>query len=103
MTDAQGRPSTDQLLGAIKPAHPGEFRYGACPQQVTGRDKAGRPFYFRERHGEWTLHLGDASWPTDYVLWPTGGEIVAEGNGSPDPDFIDGLITLHLGEGWTHG
>lgn len=31
---------------------------GACPTQATGHLADGRPFYFRARHGEWTLHVG---------------------------------------------
>ena len=43
---------------------------GACPTQATGRNVDGRPFYFRARHGHWTLELGKPEWPTDYSDWP---------------------------------
>jgi hypothetical protein len=43
---------------------------GACPTQATGRNVDGRPFYFRARHGHWTLELGQPGWPTDYSDWP---------------------------------
>ena len=44
---------------------------GACPTQATGRTPSGRPYYFRARHGDWTLEVGEPDFPTDYVHWPT--------------------------------
>lgn len=97
---AAGEPiTTDDLLGCLQPRDPRQFRYGACPQQVEGVDRRGRPFYFRERHGEWTLDVGEAGWGA-YRDWPNDGTAVAEGDGDPDCDEIDRLISLHLGDGW---
>lgn len=57
---------------------------GSFPTQATGRTVGDRPFYFRARHGSWTLELGETGWPTDYVDWPTDrwppGELLAEGD-----------------------
>ncbi|TXH58293.1 MAG: hypothetical protein E6Q97_02575 [Desulfurellales bacterium] len=78
----------------------GDFRYGACPQQVEGIDKAGRPFYFRERHQHWTLHVGPVGVEPDYLVWSDSQELIAEGVGQPEPDGIDAIITKELGAGW---
>lgn len=43
---------------------------GACPTQAMGRTADGRPYYFRARHGEWTLEVGEHDFPTDYSDWP---------------------------------
>ena len=44
---------------------------GACPTQAEGRyTESDRPYYFRARHGAWSLTIGDPGWPTDYLAWP---------------------------------
>lgn len=55
-------------------ANPGytvESLGGECPTQAEGRyTDSDRPYYFRARHGRWTLEVGDPGWPTDYCQWP---------------------------------
>jgi hypothetical protein len=41
---------------------------GASPTQVEGRLADGRPFYFRARHGEWTVSVGPKGAPS-YGDW----------------------------------
>ena len=43
---------------------------GACPTQAEGLTADGRPYYFRARHGDWTLEVGEVGWPVDYGKWP---------------------------------
>lgn len=49
---------------------------GMCPTQAEGRyTDSDRPYYFRARHGRWTLTVGEPGWPTDFDLsdvvgWP---------------------------------
>ncbi|MBU8814115.1 hypothetical protein KL953_35230 [Mycolicibacterium goodii] len=76
------------------------YRYGLYPQQVQGIDKRQRPFYFRERHGHWTLEVGPISADPDYLAWAEQGNEIAHGDWMPEPDEIDQLITKHLGAGW---
>lgn len=42
---------------------------GACPTQAEGVTADGRPYYFRARHGRWTLDVGEVGWP-EYCEWP---------------------------------
>lgn len=69
---------------------------GACPTQATGRYTASdRPFYFRARHGGWTLDLGEPGWPTDYCDWPAGAfpyECVASGDDPTQGWMADGTM-----------
>lgn len=77
---------------------------GACPTQAEGFTKDGRPFYFRARHGEWTLDVGEVGWP-DYTNWPIGdawntGREVAAGDdpteGWMEPDDVLAILDAHL-------
>ena len=43
---------------------------GMCPTKAEGRTVGGRPYYFRARHGDWTLEVGHLNFPTDYGSWP---------------------------------
>ena len=52
---------------------------GACPTQAWGRTADGRPFYFRARHGEWALTIGEAPWSEDILEWPVWPEPYAKG------------------------
>ena len=47
--------------------------FGMMPNQAEGMLN-GKPFYFRARHGSWTLHLTDAAIPSE------DGELVASGD-----------------------
>jgi len=79
--------------------------YGLCPAQLDGFTSDGRPFYFRSRHGAWTLHAGECGWVANICGWPQYGpeQIVARGSVDvEDPDEIDALITEHVGAGWRH-
>lgn len=58
--NAAGRPYTVTEIG------------GACPMQVYGRWVDGRLFYFRARHGSWTLSTDDSD--------PVMGDLIASGN-----------------------
>jgi hypothetical protein len=98
---AAGEPiTTDDMLGILQPRDPRIHRYGQCPQQVEGIAKNGRPFYFRERGGEWTLDVGPVDAEPGYLMWCDSEESVAYGDWEPDCDEIDQLITQHLGAGW---
>ena len=65
---------------------------GHCPTQAEGLAPSGRPFYFRARHGWWTLELGPVGDPPDYLSWSDDGEEIAEGEdpsfGFMDPDDV---------------
>lgn len=62
---------------------------GACPTQATGRYTAtDQPFYFRARHGMWTLQVGEPGWLTDYCYWPA---------------WIDEVAPIAQGDDPTHG
>ena len=87
------------MLGIFQPRDPRVHRYGRCPQQVEGVDRVNRPFYFRERGGDWELTVGEPGWGA-YLDWPNEGSLVAYGDSDPDCDEIDRLICLHLGSGW---
>lgn len=56
-----------------------EYVGGSCPTQAQGRTASGRAFYFRARHGEWRLLVGEDTDPTEYPKWRGEGEHVAEG------------------------
>lgn len=63
---------------------------GKCPTQAEGRyTETNRPYYFRARHGRWTLHIGNPDWPTDYREWPK--------------DFLTPPYETVSGPDWTHG
>lgn len=47
--------------------------FGMMPNQAEGLLN-GEPFYFRARHGSWTLHLTDAAIPSE------DGQLVASGD-----------------------
>lgn len=77
---------------------------GACPTQAQGRTVDDRPYYFRARHGTWTLQVGQPGWPTDYCDWPTSWEddstYVAQGDDEShgwmeDADVL-ALLDRHL-------
>lgn len=75
---------------------------GGCPTQADGRTSDDRPFYFRARHGEWALKLGNVGAPTCYVDWPDDGKtLVAEGDdpsgGFMDVDDVLAILDTHLG------
>lgn len=78
---------------------------GACPTQAWGRTADDRPFYFRARHGEWTLEIGNTGWPTDYSDWPRVKTappwFYAEGAdpsfGWMEPAQVERILAEHLG------
>jgi hypothetical protein len=39
--------------------------WGQGPTQAAGRLADGRPFFFRARHGEWTVSIGPKGAPSD--------------------------------------
>ena len=59
------------------------------PNQVEGKFSDGRPFYFRARHGHWTLHVGKVGWKIgDEAAWIIeDGFEVAEGDSEPEEDW----------------
>ena len=82
---------------------------GACPAQAVGRLADDRPFYFRARHGEWTLEVGppgadaDDDWPvsvrpgTQDLVWAVAvGEDPTMGY-MPE-DTVRELLEEHLGK-----
>ena len=80
---------------------------GACPTQATGRTSDDRPFYFRARHGYWTLERGEPGWPTDYCDWPATrhdgiDSLVADGddpsNGWMEDVEVLAILDAHFGE-----
>lgn len=89
----RGRPFTINSLG------------GACPTQADGRLRDGRPYYFRARHGSWTLDVGlDPSWPVRYSRWPEhdyDAVLVAQGadesGGWMEDDEVLAILDEHLG------
>ena len=75
---------------------------GACPAQAEGITDEGRPFYFRARHGEWTLDVGEVGWPR-YTDWPEGSWGTTEVASGDDPsngwmgeDEVVALLDAHL-------
>lgn len=58
--NAAGRPYTVTEIG------------GACPMQVYGKWVDGRQFYFRARHGSWTLSVAEDD--------PVMGDLIASGD-----------------------
>lgn len=72
---------------------------GACPTQAEGRTDDDRPFYFRARHGEWTLSVGDVGAPIDSVYDFDGNR--AEGDdpsgGFMEWDDVLPILDAHLG------
>lgn len=83
-----------------------ELTCPSFPTQAEGRTADDRPWYFRARHGEWTLEVGDYGWPTPLLEWPDNGAvlsgelIVAKGDdpthGQMDEDDVHAVLTEHL-------
>lgn len=80
---------------------------GACPTQAIGRTESGRPYYFRARHGDWTLEVGEPDFPTDYVHWPSDRNdwdayLIAEGDdpscGWMEDDEVLAILDKHLAD-----
>ena len=72
--------------------------YGICPAQLDGFTAEGRPFYFRSRHEQWTLELGQVGWVANICGWPHRGDLVAHGDVEmTDPDEIDAILSEALG------
>jgi hypothetical protein len=73
---------------------------GACPTQAEGLTSDDRPFYFRARHGEWRLEVGEVGDPADYCQWPEEGAVVAAGddqsNGWMENDDVLAILDAHL-------
>ena len=78
---------------------------GACPTQATGRTSDDRPYYFRARHGTWTLQVGQPGWETDYCAWPGDAwdredTYVAQGDddthGWMEDDAVLAILDRHL-------
>lgn len=78
---------------------------GACPTQAQGRTVGNRPYYFRARHGEWTLEVGEPDFPTDYLEWPStrhdwDAYLIAEGDdpsgGWMEDDEVLAILDQHL-------
>lgn len=78
--------------------------YGACPTQLEGIARGGRPFYFRSRGGDWTLWAGPRNASPDYLEWCDHEELIATGNdetyGFMASGDVDAIVTEHLGSGW---
>lgn len=74
---------------------------GACPTQATGRTAGDRPFYFRARHGDWTLNVGEPGWP-EYRNWPGDAAwnhgLVAQGDDPSGGDMDDADVLAILDE-----
>lgn len=73
---------------------------GACPTQAEGVLPDGSAFYFRARHGRWTIEAGPDG-PKDYLDWPRdSGRLIAndefEGDGYMSRPEFDELMA-HLG------
>lgn len=47
-----------------------DYPYGICPAQVNGVLPDGTPFYYRSRHGQWAIHLGQPGWHPNVIEWP---------------------------------
>jgi hypothetical protein len=77
---------------------------GACPTQAQGRTVDDRPYYFRARHGTWTLQVGQPEWPTEYRYWPTRWDddstYVAQGDddthGWMEDEAVLAILDRHL-------
>lgn len=78
--------------------------YGACPTQLEGIARDGRPFYFRARGGNWQLWAGPQGATPDYLDWCDHEDLIAEGNdetrGFIVSTDVDAIVTQHLGSGW---
>ena len=73
---------------------------GACPTQAEGRTVGDRPYYFRARHGDWTLEVGEPDFPTDYCSWPAtrhdwDAYLIAQGD-DPSNGFMDDAEVLAI-------
>lgn len=91
-------------LAAVNEARPYtvESIGGGCPTQAEGRTADDRPFYFRARHGNWTLDLGPVGAPTHLLDWPDGGEkLIAEGDdpsgGLMEWEDVLAILDAHFG------
>lgn len=76
-----------------------EFVGGLVPTQAWGRTGQDRPFYFRARHGDWTLHVGEKGWPTDLVAWPEDGTLIARGY-DPTGGCMDEFEVQQILDAW---
>ena len=77
---------------------------GACPTQADGRTGDDRPYYFRARHGTWTLRVGEPGWLTDFCEWPARDtDPIASGvdlsKGFMDDEAVLAILDEHLGGG----
>lgn len=81
-----GRKRYEQRLATINEGRPYtvESIGGACPTQAEGRTPDDRPYYFRARHGEWTLRVGEPGWPTCLLDWPDDGDGTYVDSGDDD-------------------
>lgn len=71
---------------------------GMCPTQADGLTPGGRPYYFRARHGRWTLDVGQPGWPVGLLDWPGDGEQVAAGDDPSHGSMTDDEVLVILDE-----
>jgi hypothetical protein len=73
---------------------------GICPTQSEGMTAFGRPFYFRARHGDWTLEFGGHGDPADLHRWRSE-ELIAEGDdpsqGCMSDEEVLAILDVHCG------
>lgn len=73
---------------------------GCFPVQAEGRTSADRPFYFRARHGVWTLSVGHIGDPTDLRHWTTDEQIAGGADttsGCMDEAEVRAILRQYLG------
>ena len=58
---SEGRPSQRTETEPVHLRYGGQWTCTGCPVQAEGRLDSGRPWYFRARHGEWVLRVGEPS------------------------------------------
>lgn len=73
---------------------------GSAPTQASGRVlSTDRPYYFRARHGAWTLEVGAPGEPTPYIDWASS-TVTARGAddtfGAMDNRAVLALLREHL-------
>jgi DNA (cytosine-5)-methyltransferase 1 len=80
-----GRIRTEEAAGGqLVPLDEGagftlEYLAGSCPTQAWGWLPDSSPFYFRARHGRWTIEVGNIGWPLLYDQWPEDPEVLTSG------------------------
>ena len=69
---------------------------GMCPTQAEGTLNDGRRFYFRARHGVWSLQVGSDSNSFDYLYSPCIAEGLDETCGAMSDESVIEILDKHL-------